>query len=366
VRPLLTLLAVGLASALAVAGAKAVDDLTPPSVTFNIAGTRGANGWYTSSVTLSWNFSDPESGIKTSSGCDTTTLVTDTPGSRFTCAVTNHVDVSSAVGVTIRIDRTAPVISQATPDRAPDSGVWYTKPLRVSFAGADPISGVEDCSVVAYSGPDSSPASVSGSCRDRAGNVSAPSVYGFHYDGTAPRLAGVEVSAGSHVATLRWSPLGASEVVTIRRSPGGDVVYRGSGSSFSDRSLLNGVRYRYVLAASDPAGNSDSETVDAAPKGPLRAPAEQARVGAPPLLTWVKVRKVDFYNVQLFRNGRKILSAWPVEPRLQLRRTWVWNGRRRTLKPAKYRWFVWPAFKRQGRVHYGKPLGHSDFVVAKP
>jgi hypothetical protein len=70
--------------------------------------------------------------------------------------------------------------------------------------------------------------------------------------------------------------------------------------------------------------------------------------------------------VQLFRNGRKIFSAWPVRPALQLRRTWVWNGRRHRLAPATYRWFVWPAYRRRGQTRYGKPLGHSDFVVVRP
>jgi hypothetical protein len=82
------------------------------------------------------------------------------------------------------------------------------------------------------------------------------------------------------------------------------------------------------------------------------------------LLRWVPVRKAAFYNVQLFRNGRKILSAWPVKTRLRLRKTWKWDGRRRTLVPGTYRWFVWPAYKRKGAVRYGKPLGFSDFVVA--
>jgi hypothetical protein len=70
--------------------------------------------------------------------------------------------------------------------------------------------------------------------------------------------------------------------------------------------------------------------------------------------------------VQLFRNGRKIFSTWPAGPRLRLLKTWVWNGRRQRLVPATYRWFVWPAYRRHGKVRYGKPLGHSDFVVARP
>jgi hypothetical protein len=355
----------GIAAVFAVPGAKGLDDLTPPVVAFNLLGAKGANGWYTSDVTVSWTFADPDTGIKSSSGCDTTTLVSDTTGTRLTCSATNNVDVSSSVGVTVRIDKTAPAVTRSSPDRPPDSGEWYTRPLAVTFDGTDATSGLEACSAVTYGGPDSSTASVSGGCRDRAGNVSAQTSFAFRFDATAPQLAGVVVDARSHTASVRWTQLPPWETVTIRRSPGERVVYQGAGSSFTDRSVLNGVRYEYVVVASDAARNSDSETVQALPTGPLRAPAEKARLTAPPLLQWVKVPKAAFYNVQLFRNGRKILSAWPAQTRLRLRRTWIWNGRRRTLVPATYRWFVWPAYKRGAKIRYGKALGPSDFIVAR-
>jgi hypothetical protein len=366
-RSITALATLGVTAVLLVPSAQGIDDLTPPAVTFSIMGTKGANGWYTSNVTVSWNIADPETGIKSTSGCNTTTLVSDTPGTRLTCSATNHADVSTSIGVTILIDKTAPTVSHASPERAPDSGSWYTRPVTVAFHGADPTSGLEACTVVTYSGPDATGASVSGGCRDRAGNLSAHTSFGFNFDATAPNLAGVKVQAGSHVATVRWSPLPAWEPVTIRRSSDRakeSVVYQGTASSFIDRSLLNGVEYRYVIVASDPASNRDSQTVEVLPKGPLRAPAEKARVSAPPLLQWVPVRKAAFYNVQLFRNGRKILSAWPAKTRLRLRKTWKWNGRRQALVPGTYRWFVWPAYKRQRGVRYGKPLGYSDFVVA--
>jgi hypothetical protein len=361
---LLTLCVAGL---LAVPGARALDDLTPPVVTFNIVGTKGANGWYTSNVTVSWSFSDAESGIKSwSAGCNSTTLVNDTPGTVLSCSATNTVDVTSAVSVTIRIDKTAPSVSSATPDRPPDSAGWYTRPLTVTFGGGDATSGLEACSVVTYGGPDAGGASVKGACRDRAGHVSGEIAFGFNYDATAPSLTGVEVEASSHVATVRWSGLPSWEIVTIRRSPGDRIVFQGGGTSFTDRTVLNGVQYVYVVVASDPAGNAKSETVKAAPKGPLRAPAEKARVSSPPTLRWVKVPKASFYNVQMFRNGRKVLSKWPVRTQLQLRRKWVWNGRKRTLVPGTYRWFVWPAYKKKGGgIRYGRSLGFSDFVVPK-
>ena len=270
---------------------------------------------------------------------------------------------------TIKVDKTGPPVTAATPDRAADGGGWYTRPVTVAFSGTDAGSGVEACSSVTYSGPDSGSASVSGNCRDRAGNVGAAGSFGLKFDATAPSLADVKVRAASHRAVLTWKSLPPWEVVTIRRSPGRagakeTAVYQGHGKSFTDRSVRNGVAYRYVVAAWDPAANSATKTVKALPKGPLRAPAEKARVSGPPLLRWVSVGDAAFYNVQLFRNGRKILSAWPVRTRLQLRRTWAWTGRRQKLTPATYRWFVWPAYKEGRKVRYGKPLGHSDFVVA--
>jgi hypothetical protein len=362
------LTALGVAALLVVPGAGAVDDPTPPVVTYNIVGTKGANGWYTSNVTVSWGFSDPESGIASSSppGCNATTLVNDTQGAPISCSATNLAGVTSTVSLTIRIDKTAPAVSSATPDRGPDSAGWYTRPVRVAFGGADTTSGVEACSVMTYSGPDAGGASVSGNCRDRAGNHSGQMSFGFNYDATPPSLSGVKVEASSHAATVRWNALPPWEVVTIQRSPGDRVVFRGSGNSFTDRTVLNGVVYVYVVVASDLAGNKDSDSVKAAPKGPLRVPAEKAQVSAPPLLKWVKVHKASFYNVQLFRNGRKILSKWPVRTQLRLRRKWVWNGRKRTLVPGTYRWFVWPAYKKRGGgVRYGKSLCFSDLVVPR-
>jgi hypothetical protein len=361
------LLALGFAAMLAVPGAQAVDDPTQPVVTYNIAGTKGANGWYTSSVTVSWTVADPETGIKGTSGCDTSTLANDTAGTRLTCSATNHADVSASVSLTIRIDKTAPAVTHASPERAPDSGTWYTRPVTVGFHGTDPTSGVEACSVVTYGGPDVATASVSGGCRDRAGNVSGQSTFGFSYDATPPTLAGVKVEAGSHMATISWKQLPAWEPIVIRRSSDRgkeSVVYQGTAGNFIDRSVLNGVKYVYVVVATDAARHTDSKTVQALPKGPLRAPAEKARLSRPPLLRWVPVRKAAFYNVQLFRNGRKILSTWPVKTRLRLKKTWKWNGRRWALVPATYRWFVWPAYRRQGKIRYGKPIGFSDFVVA--
>jgi hypothetical protein len=81
------------------------------------------------------------------------------------------------------------------------------------------------------------------------------------------------------------------------------------------------------------------------------SPRAGAVVAKPPLLRWQRVRTAELYNVQLFRNGRKILSRFPSRPRLQLHRKWTHQGRRYRMRTAVYRWYVWPWLgSRYGRV----------------
>ncbi len=90
---------------------KIVTDTTPPVIVPQVTGTLGNNGWYRSSVTVNWGVSDPESGIASSTGCTPTTLTADTASTALTCKVTNGADLTSSVPVTIKIDKTPPVIS---------------------------------------------------------------------------------------------------------------------------------------------------------------------------------------------------------------------------------------------------------------
>ena len=83
-------------------------------------------------------------------------------------------------------DATAPTVTGASASRGPDHNGWYNHALSIAFAGADATSGIDSCTQTSYSGPDSQTGSVSGTCRDRAGNTSGNSSFGFRYDGTGP------------------------------------------------------------------------------------------------------------------------------------------------------------------------------------
>lgn len=93
------------------ASTRVAADTTPPVIVPQITGTVGNNGWYRSSVTVSWSVSDPESGIGSSTAALRLTLTADTAGVTLTCSATNGAGLTTSVPVTIKIDKTPPVIS---------------------------------------------------------------------------------------------------------------------------------------------------------------------------------------------------------------------------------------------------------------
>jgi hypothetical protein len=105
---------VGAAVALAPAAALS-SSIAPPSITLNVSGEAGDNGWYRSNVSVSWNVSDP-TGISSSSGCEPRTLTSDTDGTTLTCSASNNArpPLSNSVSVTIKIDRTPPQLSDVS------------------------------------------------------------------------------------------------------------------------------------------------------------------------------------------------------------------------------------------------------------
>jgi hypothetical protein len=135
----------------------------------------------------------------------------------------------------------------------------------------------------------------------------------------------------------------------------------------------SGTRFRVgrttvTCAAVDLRNNADSAKfsvnvvlVRTTKQSRLFSPPGGARVSGPPLLRWRAVPRASFYNVQVYRAGRKIVTVWPRSARFGMRRTWTFRGRTLRLTPGKYTWYVWPAFGRLASPRYGKMLGQSSF-----
>jgi hypothetical protein len=320
-----------------------------------------ANDWYRSGVTVSFAGDDPVSGLDSCAPPQTY------DGPDNTLAVVGGVclDRAGNVGIAsvgIRYDATPPQVTGVSPERAPDAAGWYRRPVGISFQGSDVTSGLDACSNARYAGPDAAAATVSGSCRDRAGNESAAASFALRYDATAPTVTGMRLKPGNGSVVVSWTASQDTAIVELRRS--GRLVYRGSGDRYTDTRLENGVRYRYALTGFDEAGNTATAAATATPTSTLFAPAAGAKVFGPPRLAWRAVPKATYYNVQVWRRG-KILSAWPRRPSFRLARTWTYAGRRYRLSPGRYRWFVWPGYGREAERRFGPLLGSSSFVVAR-
>lgn len=361
------------ATAAAAVHSYGVWDTTPPLVTPLVTGPAGANGWYRGDAVVQWGVSDPESGVVSSAGCAPVTLTQETGGVNLTCSARNAVYLLGSGRVTVSIDKTPPAVG-AAPSRPPDQNGFYNHPVTIAFSGTDVTSGIGACTSAEYRGPDGPAVVVPGSCTDHAGN-SATASFALVYDATPPaRVRGFRAQSANHAATLTWQrPRDADfeRVIITRVRLGGRAqaaeraIYDGAAGRHTDIRLANDVRYRYVATALDRAGNRSAPAVAAVvPQAILLvAPRAAARISRPPLLRWVPYRAPRYYNVQLYRGGRKILSAWPARARFALRASWTHAGRRYRLVPGRYRWFVWPGYGPRTRAQYGQLLGGSTFTV---
>jgi hypothetical protein len=344
-------------------------DKTPPVVTGAEPGRfADSDGWYNRAVPVAFAGSDLTSGVDS---CTQTTYGGPDSASasiQGTC-VDRAGNVSAPFGYGLKYDETAPVVSTVTPERPPDHAGWFTAPVRFAVEAADATSGLAACPTITYGGPDTATASLAGVCTDRAGNV-ARRPFELSYDATAPALDGLKTAVGDRRVRLRWTAAADVRSVEIVRTPGvgkepSTVVFSGQGASFVDARVVNRRRYAYAVRVVDAAGNLGSGTVIAVPRPHLLAPASAAVVkdGRPPMLRWTPVLKASYYNVQLFRDGRKILSAWPRQPQLKLRRRWRFADHRRRFVPGEYRWLVWPGRGARSKGDYGRRIGQRVFTV---
>ena len=162
-------------------------DVTVVAICTTSAGSSPCTtSWYTTDVTLSFQlsgqFSDPED-------CGNVTISSDTAGYPYRCTVLpTGSQVPTGIAGTIKRDATPPTVNSIALARGPDANGWYNHAVAATVTGSDVTSGIASCSAANYSGPDSSSASLQGTCTDNAGNVSAPVSVSFKYDATAPSV----------------------------------------------------------------------------------------------------------------------------------------------------------------------------------
>jgi len=155
-------------------------DKTPPAASAALDREPDFGTWHTSPVTVDFGGSDQTSSLA-SCTAPVTYAGPDTDDGQVTGVCRDRAGNESSASVTLRYDATAPVVKKVVPARRPDRYGWFTRPIRFALQGEDATSGIASCDAPRYAGANSARASVSGTCRDRAGNVSAPRVVRFKY-----------------------------------------------------------------------------------------------------------------------------------------------------------------------------------------
>jgi hypothetical protein len=356
-------------------------DATPPNVTVRADRAPDSNGWFNHSFSVEFFAGDALSGV---SGCSPVQAYggPDTGAASVSGGCSDNAGNVRAASFDFKYDATPPSVV-AKPDRDPNPKGWYNRMVRVQFVGSDATSGVGSCAPdIAYGGPDARSTAVAGTCTDNAANTSSSAAYELRYDEKAPELGRVQAEPRSDEIVLQWAASKDASHFRLVRKPGLkgarlSTIYTGAGHRFVDDRVRKGVKYGYTLTAADEAGNETAKglrartdalsgarkTSGSVATPALTRPVEGARLAAPPLLDWTAVRGASYYNVQVFRNGKKILTAWPSSTSFHLARSWRFDGRAQRLAPGRYRWYVWPGFGARAASNYGKLLGTRTFVV---
>lgn len=187
-------------------------DDSPPVIAPTVSGTLGNNGWYVSDVTVTWTVEDNESAISSTTGCDATSVTSDTAGVTFTCTATSAGGTASE-SVTIKRDAVNPSIAL----NAPADGATYllNQSVAADYSCDDNLSGVALCAGPVPSGT-AIDTSAEGSqsftvnAEDNAGNLaSTTNGYSVQYDFAefqqpVENLPVINVAKAGRTIPIKW------------------------------------------------------------------------------------------------------------------------------------------------------------------
>ena len=168
-------------------------DKTKPIIIGNRTPAANANGWNNGDVAVSFTCTDSgDSGIDINTVAGTT-MTSEGVGQSVTNtgACTDKAgNVADSVTVSdINIDKTAPTASANTSPAANANG-WDNSDVTVTFSGDDALSGIDTCDAPVVLTSEGAGQSASGTCTDKAGNVSASATAsGINIDKTVPTAA---------------------------------------------------------------------------------------------------------------------------------------------------------------------------------
>jgi hypothetical protein len=202
------------------------------------------------------------------------------------------------------------------------------------------------------------------------GNVT-DATHSWRVDTVPPASVGAfRTRSGNGWVKLRWTkPVdGDYAHVVIRRKRAGTsnwtkIGLRRDVSSMIDWNARNDVLYAYSIRSVDRAENASPASTAPGRASKILEPQYGALRRAPVQIDWAGVRNASYFNMQVWRQGRKVLSVWPLRSQFRLRSSWTYNGRRYFLTSGLYRVYVWPGYGSKLNANYGPLLGWTAFSV---
>lgn len=240
----------GNSSALAASDPFDYDSSAPTAALSVTGGTAGANGWYTSNVTVHTAGADLVSGIE--SCTDDQQQTSETTGTVFHGSCTNGAGLTTpADPITIKLDKTGPSATLSVTAGLLGNNGWYTSDVTVHTDGSDAISGIDSCTADQSLSSNSAGTDFNGSCTNKAGLSTDADTLTIKLDKNAPNVTLNGLSEGA-VYTFGSVPSGSCTTTEV--GPSG----KASDATLAISGPSNGVgAFTATCAgATDNAGNA--------------------------------------------------------------------------------------------------------------
>jgi len=210
-------------------------DRTSPTISHTQAPIPNVNGWNKANVTVTFVCNDSLSGIASCTAPQTVTA--EGQNQAVTGTATDNAGNTATDPAKVSIDKTAPTIS-ATRAPAANANGWNNTDVTVTFACADPLSGIDSCPGDQTFGEGGNQ-TASGTATDAAGNNSSASITGINVDKTDPTLSGAATVAPNGNGwyngnvTIHWTAADALSDLDGAAPPNSTITGEGADLSAS-------------------------------------------------------------------------------------------------------------------------------------
>jgi hypothetical protein len=155
-----------------------VDQQAPEHAPPVLGGTLGKDGWYTSDVTVAWNWTDSGSGLDAASCAQSSTSSGDGEDVQITSTCQDAAGNAATDSVTVKVDQHAPEHAPPVLGGTLGNDGWYTSDVTVAWNWTDSRSGIDagNCAQSSTSSSDGDDVQITSTCQDAAGNAATDSV----------------------------------------------------------------------------------------------------------------------------------------------------------------------------------------------